>query len=178
MNNIIVVEGIHDESKIKEVYPDISCVVTNGSEISKDTINLIKELSKNNKIIIFTDPDHPGEKIRNIIEENIKDVSHAFLRSNICRSKNGKKVGIEHASSEAIIDALSNVITKINKEDTITNIELYSLGLNGNDNSRILRDKISDHLNIGRPNAKTFLKRLNLLGLTKDDLINIIEKEI
>ncbi len=178
MNNIIVVEGIHDESKIKEVYPDISCVVTNGSEISKDTINLIKELSKNNKIIIFTDPDHPGEKIRNIIEENVKDVSHAFLRSNICRSKNGKKVGIEHASSEAIIDALSNVITKTNKEDTITNIELYSLGLNGNDNSRILRDKISDYLNIGRPNAKTFLKRLNLLGLTKDDLINIIEKEI
>lgn len=178
MNNIIVVEGIHDESKIKEVYPDISCVVTNGSEISKDTINLIKELSKNNKIIIFTDPDHPGEKIRNIIEENIKDVSHAFLRSNICRSKNGKKVGIEHASSEAIIDALSNVITKTNKEDTITNIELYSLGLNGNDNSRILRDKISDYLNIGRPNAKTFLKRLNLLGLTKNDLINIIEKEI
>ena len=178
MNNIIVVEGIHDESKIKEVYPDISCVVTNGSEISKDTINLIKELSKNNKIIIFTDPDHPGEKIRNIIEENVKDVSHAFLRSNICRSKNGKKVGIEHASSEAIIDAVSNVITKTNKEDTITNIELYTLGLNGNDNSRILRDKISDYLNIGRPNAKTFLKRLNLLGLTKDDLINIIEKEI
>jgi len=178
LNNIIVVEGIHDESKIKEVYPDISCVVTNGSEISKDTINLIKELSKNNKIIIFTDPDHPGEKIRNIIEENVKDVSHAFLRSNICRSKNGKKVGIEHASSEAIIDALSNVITKTNKEDTITNIELYSLGLNGNDNSRILRDKISDYLNIGRPNAKTFLKRLNLLGLTKDNLINIIEKEI
>ena len=52
--DIIVVEGIHDEAKVKEVFPDASCIITNGSEISNNTINCIKELSKANNIIIFT----------------------------------------------------------------------------------------------------------------------------
>ena len=55
--DVIVVEGYHDESKIKSVYKNAFCVVTNGSEISKETIDLIKELSKKNRIIIFTDPN-------------------------------------------------------------------------------------------------------------------------
>ena len=61
MKNIIVVEGYHDEAKIKAVYPNLDVVVTNGSEISKETLNLIKKLSEDNEIVIFTDPDYPGE---------------------------------------------------------------------------------------------------------------------
>ena len=34
MNSVIVVEGIHDEMKIKSVYPDANVVITNGREIS------------------------------------------------------------------------------------------------------------------------------------------------
>ena len=55
--------------------------------------------------------------------------------------------------------------------------DLYALGLNGFPNSKILRDKISEHLNIGMPNAKTFLKRLNMINITKDELINLLKKE-
>ena len=36
--------------------------------------------------------------------------------------------------------------------------------------------KISDVLNIGRPNAKTFLKRINLLRITKEELGELICK--
>ena len=152
---IIVVEGLHDEINIKSVYPNASCVITNGSEVSKDTINLLKELSKTNEIIVFTDPDSPGERIRSIISDAIPNCSHAFLRNYECRSKNGRKVGIEHASSDAIKEALAKVYKQTNEPDTITNNELFSLGLNGSLESRILRDKISDYLNIGKPNAKT-----------------------
>ena len=52
MNSVIVVEGIHDEMKIKSVYPDANVVITNGREISDKTIDLIKTLSLNNEIII------------------------------------------------------------------------------------------------------------------------------
>jgi len=176
MKSIIVVEGLHDEINIKSVYPDAYCVITNGSAVSDDTIKLIKELSKNYEIIVFTDPDSPGERIRNIVSEAVPNCSHAFLRNYKCRSKNGKKVGIEHASKEAIIEALGNVYKSTNLEDTITNNELFELGLNGNNQSRIIRDKISDYLNIGKPNAKTFLKRLNLLKLTKKDLEDLLCK--
>ena len=52
--DIIVVEGAHDVSKVKSVYPDANCIITNGREIAKETIDLIKKLSKTNNIIIFT----------------------------------------------------------------------------------------------------------------------------
>ena len=42
--DIIVVEGYHDEARIKSVFKDANCIVTNGSEISKETIDLIKEM--------------------------------------------------------------------------------------------------------------------------------------
>ncbi len=172
--DIIVVEGIHDVSKIKSVYPNCNCIITNGREISQDTIDCIKELSKTNQIIVFTDPDSPGERIRDIISKEVINCKHAFLRKRDCISKNRKKVGIEHADTEAIKEALANVYSNQIIKETITNIDLYKLGLNGNKNSSMLRDKISDELNIGRPNCKTFLKRLNLLQITYEELENLV----
>jgi ribonuclease M5 len=176
MASVIVVEGVHDVARLKAIYPDCNCVITNGREIDNSTIELIKELSKNHEIIIFTDPDSPGERIRNIITDAVPNAKQAFLRKKDCISNNRKKVGIEHASAEAIINALDNVYTPTFKEDVITMNELFELGLNGNSNSSILRDKISEYLNIGKPNCKTFLKRLNLLQIDKEELKEIICK--
>lgn len=177
MNDIIVVEGTHDEARIKLVYPNASCVVTNGLEISNDTLKLIKKLSENHNIIVFTDPDSPGEKIRNEIEKMVPNCKHAFIRKKDSISKNNKKVGVEHASLDIIKESLENIYepNKININQ-ITNIDLYELGLNGFENSAIYRDKISDILNIGRPNVKTFLKRINLIGITKKELEELLCK--
>lgn len=174
--DIVVVEGVHDVIKVEKAIPGIHCVITNGSEISDDTIKYLIELSKNNNIIIFTDPDSPGERIRNKISECIPSAKHAFLRKKDCISYNHKKVGIEHASCECIRASLENVYTPTNNKDTITINELYNLGLVGNNNSSELRDKISDYLNIGKPNSKTFLKRLNILQISYNNLKDIIEK--
>ncbi len=170
MNSVIIVEGIHDEMKIKEVYPEAFVVTTNGSQISKETLDLVQMLSKKNQIIVFTDPDYPGERIRNMIEQVVPDVMHAFLRKKDAISKNKKKVGIEHASHECIIDSLSHLYKSEKSVDTITNEDLFELGLNGQAHSRVLREKISLYFNIGRPNAKTFLKRINMLKISKEEL--------
>lgn len=170
MNSVIVVEGIHDEMKIKEVYPEAFVVTTNGSQISKDTLELIQRLSKEHQIIVFTDPDYPGERIRSMIEQVVPNVTHAFLRKKDAISKNKKKVGIEHASHESIIESLSHVYKSEASVDTITNEDLFEFGLNGHAYSRVLREKISLYLNIGRPNAKTFLKRINMLKISKEEL--------
>lgn len=175
MASVIVVEGIHDEMRIKSIYPDVNVVTTNGREIDISTIELIKTLSIENDIIIFTDPDSPGEKIRNIITNEVPNCKQAFLRKKDCISKNKKKVGIEHASKECIIDALSNLIIP-NSNENIKVSDLYELGLNGYENSSLLREKISDILNIGKPNAKTFLKRINLLNITKEELEELVCK--
>lgn len=172
--DIIVVEGMHDEARIKAVFPNASCIITNGREISQDTIDCIKELSRKNTIIIFTDPDSPGEKIRSIIFEAVPEAKHAFLRKKDCISRNHKKVGIEHASSEAIIEALSRVLSDNGGKQTITQRDLFVLGLTGSQNSAVLRNKISDILNIGEPNGKTFLKRLNMLGLSRKEVEELL----
>ena len=40
----------------------------------------------------------------------------------------------------------------------------------------LLQKEIADYLNIGKPNCKSFLKRVNSLGLTKKDIEEIICK--
>ena len=172
--NVIVCEGYHDLEKIKKAMPDVECVVTDGSKVSEETIKLIKKLSINSNIIIFTDPDYPGERIRTIVSEAVPSAKHAFIKKDICISNNHKKVGVEHASIEEIKKSLETLLVPTTKSDELTNNDLYDLKLNGDVNSAKLRDKISDKLNIGKPNAKTFLKRLNLVGISKKELEELI----
>lgn len=174
MNQVIVVEGKNDYSKIKEVYKDAVIVTTNGREISQDTLNLIKKYSIDNEIILFLDPDSPGEQIRKKILEVVPNASNAFLIKREGISKNKKKVGIEHASNEAIKKALSNIYRSEKTETNISMSDLYTLKLIGLPNSKELRDYVSDKLNIGRPNAKTFLNRINSFNID----INMIKELI
>lgn len=174
MQSIIVVEGTHDESLIKSVFPNQACIVTNGSEISLQTLNMIKELSLKNRIIVFTDPDFPGERIRAKIHEVVPNAIDCFLKKKDCISKNHKKVGVEHATKEDIKNLLTPLLESNNKNiSDITRSDLYLLNLIGN-NSSNLRTLVSDKLNIGNPNGKTFLNRLNMLGITKDELKKIV----
>ena len=109
-NEIVVVEGLHDLERLKSIYEDIDVLITNGSEIEENLPTII-EASKKRDIILFLDPDYPGERIRKKITEVIPNAKHAFLKKDLAISKNKKKVGIEHAKKEDIIDALNNVLT-------------------------------------------------------------------
>lgn len=171
---IIVCEGIHDEERIRKVFPNAFCITTNGSEISDETLKMIKNYSSEYKIIIFTDPDQPGERIRHRVLEVVPNACETFLPKKICISKNHKKVGIEHAPLEDIKEALNNYIDKNVNYGTLSLNDLYDLGLVGEENSSKYRTSISMKLNIGNPNAKTFLKRVNALGKTKDELLKMI----
>ena len=177
MKKIIVCEGIHDEIKIKSAFPNIKCIITNGSEIPLDTLNTIKTLSKTHEIIIFTDPDYPGERIRKKILEVVPNAKEAFIKKDLARSNNNKKIGVEHAKIEDIKKALENLLSSYNEDENfITLNELYNLGFTGEKNSSFLREKVSKFLNIGQPNFKTFFKRLNQLEIDKEKLIKIMKK--
>ncbi|MDP4157503.1 MAG: toprim domain-containing protein, partial [Bacillota bacterium] len=60
LKEIIVVEGKDDTTAIKRAV-DADTIETNGSAINKDTIEKIKLAQKTRGVIIFTDPDFPGE---------------------------------------------------------------------------------------------------------------------
>ena len=173
-NAVIVVEGKSDVQFL-ENFLDAEFVVTNGSEVSRETIEYLFSLSKIKKVIVLTDPDFPGKRIRDILDKNIPNLYHAFVDKKECIKKN--KVGVAESTKEHIISALSNLLeNKENKYGNLTMTDLYELGLCGKSDSNFLRTQIMQELHIGYGNAKTLLKRLNSLNIRYDNLQDIVKK--
>ena len=78
-NEVLVVEGKNDKARILAIFPNLQVITTNGSEISEETLDMIEELSKSNKIILFLDPDYPGERIRRKILERVPDCENIYI---------------------------------------------------------------------------------------------------
>ena len=108
INEIIVVEGRDDVTAVKRVA-DAQIIQLNGfSGLTVKSINKLKTLSKRNDLILLTDPDYAGKKIRAVIEKNIPNIKHAFVsRKNATKKDN---IGIENASDDAIREALSHIL--------------------------------------------------------------------
>ena len=158
---LIVVEGKNDKNKLENIFKDANIIITNGSEISDDTLKTIKMLSENNQIILCLDPDGPGEKIRKKILSYVPTCMNVYADKAKAISKNHKKVGIEHMSKEDILELFEHIyISKY--ENKIKYEDLYDLGLMDN---KILREKLCKNLHIGYCNAKQLLKRVNMLGI-------------
>ena len=166
IDGVIVVEGKSDVTFLQE-FIDAIFVTTNGSEISKETINYIKELKKKNRIIVLTDQDSPGQRIRHILDENIGGLGHAFVdKKNSIKKHKG---GVAESTKEEVLKALSHsIINSKAISQTITLEDLCSLHLSGYDNSSYLRSKVCENLHLGFCSTnKTFLKRLNALQVNK-----------
>lgn len=171
---VIVVEGTSDVNKLC-LLVDADFVITNGSEVSRETIEYIRILSLSRQIIVFTDPDYPGQRIRNIINQNVNGCFNAFVEKD--KAIKHHKVGVAEATNEAILDALNNMIQyqEIEIEEPLTNDDLYELGLIGQNNSSDKRNYLSQYFHLGIVNGKTLLKRLNMLQIDKVKLKEVLE---
>lgn len=172
IDGVIVVEGKSDVAFLSN-FIDAQFVTTNGSEISKDTIQYIKRLASNNNVYVLTDPDFPGERIRKILDENISGLKHCFISKD--KSIKHGKVGVAESTKEEIENALKNAITFNSKNiGTLTMSDLISLGLSGQPDSEEKRNEVSNKLNLGHCNAKTFLKRINYINIKKEELEKLL----
>ena len=172
INEVIIVEGEHDATRLKQLFA-VDIIVTNGSAISKKTLNLISEVSKTRGIIVFCDPDYPGEQIRKKIMAVVPDAKHAFIKKDLALDERKGKVGVEHASDEDLIKSLENIV-HFKESESLAYQDYLRLSFGGNKQRRII---LCDKLNIGYCNAKTLYKRLNMLALSYDDLIKIMGEE-
>ena len=171
IKEVVVVEGYHDLAKLKAIYQEIDIYITNGSEISEETLDELKKLNKSRGLILFLDPDYQGERIRRIINSYVGPTKHAFLNKKDCINKNQTKVGIEHANSIKIIEALSSFYSTENT--VLTRIEisdLSRLGLVGKPHSKELRKRLGEKLGIGLNNGKTLLNKVNMFGITLEQI--------
>lgn len=176
MKPVIVVEGTSDVNKLQNLI-DADFVITNGSAISRETINYLKELSKNRRIILLLDPDYPGMRIRGILQKELPNALNAYVKKEL--SIKGKKLGVCECDSNEILRAINEVFTwdnkKIVSKTELTVNDIYKLSLSGSTDSFNRREYLSSRIPIGKVNGKTLLKRLNQLGISYDDLEKIME---
>ncbi|MFV9511742.1 ribonuclease M5 [Tepidibacillus sp. LV47] len=169
IKEVIVVEGRDDTIAIQRAV-DADTIETGGSALSLETIQRIKKAQQIRGVIIFTDPDYPGEKIRKTISQMVPGVKHAFLTREEA-TKNGK-IGVECATKEAIIKALKEAKTEwVNQdqENTITWERIMEEGLIGGEDAKQKRLFLGQYLGIGYGNAKQFYKRLKMFQISEQE---------
>lgn len=180
VQEVIVVEGKSDTIAIKRAT-NADTIETNGSAIDEKTLIRIQHAQETRGVIVFTDPDYPGRRIRAIIEQRVAGVKHAFLEKKKTIAKNGKKVGIEHAKDEDIREAIRSVYTI----DDLPSIDiplayLIEARLIGHPEARKRRELLSEMLRIGQVNGKGLKKRLEMFRIDKDHLseaLKVLDEE-
>ena len=187
----IIVEGIYDKTKL-EGFIDGIILTTHGFAVytNEDFIKTIQELARKTGIVILTDSDSAGVRIRNFVKQTVREgvVKHAYVpdivgkeRRKSHASKEGL-LGVEGMSEETIIKSLRDAgceiddISDTGKEGDITKADLYMLGLSGGKDSVQLRNKLSKELNVpAKLSANMLLDVLNRL-VSYDELVEIVQK--
>lgn len=176
IKEVIVVEGKKDTKKI-QLAVEASTIETHGLALEEETLKLIEHAQDKQGVIVFTDPDYPGETIRKKISARVPGVKHAFIRTDEGTPKNKGTLGIEHASIAAIRQALAGLYQiSDSTELTVSKQFLRIHGLMGGKNSKQLRIKLGEELRIGYTNSKQLQKRLSLFNLSEEQVLTALKK--
>jgi ribonuclease M5 len=176
IHEMIVVEGKDDTTAVRRAV-GADTIETGGSAIGEDVLRRIELAYERRGVIVLTDPDAPGERIRKIVSERVPGCKHAFLTKDEARSSKG--IGVEHASDEAIRRALERVRGPETNEDRSTEIEwsdLLQAGLIVHQASARRRERMGELLGIGYANGKQFHKRCLMFRITKAEFAAALEQ--
>lgn len=178
IHEIIVVEGKDDTKRIQAVV-EADTIETIGSAINAEILSRIEHAQEIRGVIVFTDPDFSGEKIRKTITEAVPQVKHAFISRRLARpNKKGASLGVEHASDEAILEALKHVLTPSDEQlvAEIPRSVLIGYGLIAGPLAKARREALGDELRIGYTNGKQLVKRLRMFQISEEQFTASMEK--
>lgn len=146
----IIVEGKYDKIKLTSII-DGTIIPTNGFAIFKDKEKreLIRHFAQTKGIIILTDSDTAGFKIRNYIKGFVSDgeILNVYIpdifgkeKRKIQPSKEGK-IGVEGVSTSLIMEAFEKAgvffseKAVLDESEKISKMDLYEDGFIGGQNS-------------------------------------------
>ncbi|MEZ4323125.1 MAG: ribonuclease M5 [Myxococcota bacterium] len=167
IRELIVVEGIHDISAVRQAV-DAEVVETNGFVLGPDVVMRIRRALGTCGVIVLTDPDPVGEQLRRRIEAHVGPCKHAYVAREDCTREGD--IGIENAAPAAIRAALEAVRagqTEPRAEFALS--DLLRFGLQGTPDARERRIRLGNALNLGYGNARQLLRRLNHLGVSREE---------
>lgn len=190
----IIVEGKYDKIKLSGII-DAPIIQTDGFGIFKDKELqcLIRNLAEKRGILVLTDSDSAGFRIRSFIGSTVdtKNIVHAYIPDIFGKesrktepSKEGK-LGVEGVSEDIIMKALANAgvlcETAEEPERPITKLDLYELGFTGGRDSAKKRAALLKYYSFpARLSANALVKVLNSITTYEQFLEDVkeIEKEL
>ncbi|MHC1720199.1 MAG: ribonuclease M5 [Clostridiaceae bacterium] len=174
IKEVIVVEGRDDITAVKRAV-DAEVIAVGGFGINKKVINRIKEAQKRQGVIVLTDPDFAGERIRKIISKRVEGIKHAYIAQK--DGIKGDDIGVENAKPEIIIRALGSAKCETKeKRQEFNSRDMIMHSLTGNESAKERRDKLGNFLGIGYCNSGQFITRLNNYGITREEFTAALKK--
>lgn len=188
LKEAVIVEGKYDKIKLDSII-DAVIIVTNGFGIFKDKekLGLIRYYAEKTGIIILTDSDSAGRRIRGYIKGAIGSgsVKNVYVPDIFGKEKRKLKpsaegkLGVEGIDPETIREAFRKAgITESDQKrpHDITKVTLFELGLSGTDGSSELRGRLQKSLDLPSfMSAAALVEVLNTM-MSSDELAERIKK--
>lgn len=161
VNEIIVVEGTNDASLITSLI-DAEVVTLNGCELQN--IRYLKAASKFTNILLLTDPDAEGHRIREKFNSFISNVTNIEIDINKCTK--GTKNGVAECENNEVLRAISPYFAD-KRRNEVTLEKIFS---------KQERKTICNKLDIEEVNNKQFLKRMIRLNMDIESINKLLEE--
>ena len=184
----IIVEGRYDKNALSQVV-DAMIIETSGFGLfnDKEKQKLLRVIAQARGLIVLTDSDGAGFVIRNYIKQCIDPwlVKHAYIpdiygkeRRKSAPSKEGK-LGVEGMEPQVLLEALIRAGATMDDNESkevrapISKADMYARGLSGRENSRELRRRLLEHLDLPeRLTADGLLDVLNSI-MTREEFFSL-----
>lgn len=181
----LIVEGKYDKIRLSNIV-DAVIIPVHGFSIYRDkqTAALIRELSRKTGIVILTDSDSAGFRIRARIREIARggEVINVYIPDIFGKEKRKReaskegKLGVEGIGDEILIEAFrkagvlaEDVPEQAERGEPITKADLLDLGLVGGSGSAAKREELQRKLGLPeRLSANMFLEILNVMYSRKE----------
>ncbi|MCL1793845.1 MAG: DUF4093 domain-containing protein [Oscillospiraceae bacterium] len=176
----VIVEGKYDKIKLKSII-DANIIATDGFAIYKDEKKraLIKAIADKTGIIILTDSDFAGRRIRNFIKSfaagaKIYNIYIPKIFGKEKRKHSPSKentIGVEGADKELLAETFKKFGfgedgggPDLDGAKKITKTDFYEDGLTGSDNSSKKREWLCGRLGIPHMPSNSLLECVNILA--------------
>ena len=184
----VIVEGKYDKIRLSG-FIDAVIIETDGFRIfsNKEKRAFIRNMAKNKGIIVMTDSDSAGFRIRNFIRNIASDgeVINVYMPDVFGKekrkaepSKEGK-LGVEGLSEEIITEALTkagvfHTQTKNVNRRQVTVTDLFEDGFTGSDNSGERKKKLLESLSLPSKMSNSQLLKLINTFMSYEDYKNAV----
>ena len=186
----IIVEGKYDKIRLSPLF-DTCIIELGGFQIynNKDRLALIRKIAEKTGIIILTDSDSSGFKLRHYITSAVPkaQITNVFI-PNVSgkekrKAKPGKEnlIGVEGMTTEVLLDAFRKAgidpeTGTSERKEPFTKAFLYELGLSGGTGSSELRRKVCEHYSLPKMLSANSLAEILPIITTEADFISALEE--